>query len=265
MPALLFEKQGFTATLTINRPELRNAVGEPGDGALFADAAAKINADPDLRCVILTGAGTAFSAGGNVKAMREKSGVFAGTPEEIAAAYKADIHAIVRALWELEVPLIAAVNGPAIGLGNDVACLADIRIAADHAVFGATFLKIGLVPGDGGAWLLPRIVGHARAAELFFTAGTIDAAKALEWGLVSRLVPAARLMDEARALAAMIARQPPFVLRQTKKLMRWALEADFATIMERSARIQGRAHASADHAEALAAFFEKRDPDFTGR
>jgi 2-(1,2-epoxy-1,2-dihydrophenyl)acetyl-CoA isomerase len=265
MSALLYEKHGFVATLTINRPEMRNVLGEEGDGELFAAAAAKINADRELRCAIITGAGTAFSAGGNLKAMREKSGAFAGSPEAIRESYKNNIHKIVRSLWNLEVPLIAAVNGPAIGLGNDVACLADIRIAADTAVFGATFLKIGLVPGDGGAWILPRIIGYARAAELFFTGETIDADTALQWGLVSKLVPSSALMNEARALAAEICRQPPGVLRMTKRLMREALGANLETIMDMSAGFQALAHASEDHAEALAAFFEKREPDFKGR
>ncbi len=265
MSALLFEKHGFVATLTINRPESRNVLGEEGDGELFAAAAARINADRDLRCAILTGAGTAFSAGGNLKAMRERSGTFGGSSDQIRESYKANIHKIVRSLWDLEVPLIAAVNGAAIGLGNDVACLADIRIASRFAIFGATFLKIGLVPGDGGSWILPRIIGYARAAELFFTAETIDAATALEWGLISRIVPPEMLMEEAHGLAAEICRQPPGVLRMTKKLMREALSASFETIMDMSASFQARAHASEDHAEALAAFFEKREPDFKGK
>ena len=265
MSTLLFEKHGSIATLTINRPETRNALGEEGDGELFVEAAAKINADTDLRCAILTGTGSAFSAGGNLKAMREKSGTFAGSPEQIRDNYKNNIHKIVRSLWNLEIPLIAAVNGPAIGLGNDVACLADIRIAADTAVFGVTFLKVGLVPGDGGAWLLPRIIGRARASELFFTGDTIDAVSALQWGLVSKLVPPNLLMDEARALAAKISRQPPGVLRMTKKLLRDALNADFETVMDQSVSCQMRAHTSEDHAEALAAFFEKREPVFKGR
>ncbi len=265
MSTLLFEKHGFIATLTINRPESRNILGEEGDGELFEAAAARINADRDLRCAILTGAGAAFSAGGNLKAMREKSGVFAGTPERIEESYKTNIHKIVRSLWNLEVPLIAAINGAAIGLGNDVACLADIRIASKFAVFGATFLKIGLVPGDGGAWILPRIIGQSRAAELFFTGETIDAATALEWGLVSRLVPPELLMEEAHGLAREICRQPPGVLRMTKKLMREAAGANLETIMDRSAAFQARAHMSEDHAEALAAFFEKRESNFKGR
>jgi len=265
MSALLFEKHGFVATLTINRPEMRNVLGEEGDGELFAAAAAKINADRELRCAIITGAGTAFSAGGNLKAMREKSGAFAGSPEAIRESYKNNIHKIVRSLWNLEVPLIAAVNGPAIGLGNDVACLADIRIASKFAVFGATFLKIGLVPGDGGAWILPRIIGYARAAELFFSGRTIDAATALQWGLVSMLAPPELLMEEAQGLAAEICRQPPGVLRMTKRLMREALGANLESIMDMSAGFQALAHGSEDHAEALAAFFEKREPDFKGR
>jgi len=183
----------------------------------------------------------------------------------IREGYRKGIHRMVRALWNIEVPLIAAVNGPAIGLGNDVAGLADLRIAADSAVFGASFLKMGLVPGDGGAWILPRLIGQARAAELFFTGDTIDAATALAWGLVSRLVPAADLMTEAHALAARICRQPPDVLRMTKRLMRDAERVGFETLMEMSAAFQSLAHLTADHREAVSAFFEKRTPEFKGK
>jgi enoyl-CoA hydratase/carnithine racemase len=265
MPALLLERSGALATLTINRPESRNPLGEEGDGELFGNAAAEINADRTIRCVILTGAGSAFSAGGNVKAMRERSGAFAGPGVAIRERYRTGIHRIVKSLWGIEVPMIAAVNGPAIGLGNDVACLADMRIAADTAIFGATFLKIGLVPGDGGSWILPRTIGHARAAELFFTGETIDAATALSWGLVSRVVPAAGLMDEARALAAKIVRQPPDVLRMTKRMMRDGQSVSFDTIMEMSAALQALAHLTEDHQEAVSAFFEKRPGDYKGK
>src|SRR4051812_41787439 len=135
MSALLLEKSDAIATLTINRPESRNPLGEDGDGELFAAAAADINADRGIRCVILTGAGSAFSAGGNVKAMRDRSGAFAGPGVAIRERYRTGIHRIVKSLWGIEVPMIAAVNGPAIGLGNDVACLADMRLAADTAIF----------------------------------------------------------------------------------------------------------------------------------
>ncbi len=264
MSALLYDKHGSVVRLTINRPEARNPLGEEGDGALFADAAQRINEDREVRCVILTGAGPAFSAGGNLKAMRARSGSFAGAPVHIRERYRSGIHRLVKAVWGIEVPVIAAVNGPAIGLGNDVACLADLRIAADTALFGATFLKIGLVPGDGGAWILPRTIGMARAAELFYTGDTIDAATALAWGLVSRVVPAAQLMAEAEALAARICRQPPDVLRMTKRLMREGQGTSFDTIMEMSAAFQALAHVTEDHAEAVDAFFDKRTPQFKG-
>ena len=171
----------------------------------------------------------------------------------------------MRALWGIEVPVIAAVNGPAIGLGNDVACLADTRIAADTAIFGATFLKIGLIPGDGGAWLLPKVIGMARASELLYTGDTIDAQTALTWGLVSKVVAGERLMDEARDLAKKITRQPPDVLRMTKRLLREGQSASFDMIMELSAAMQSLAHHTEDHAEAVNAFFEKRPGNFKGR
>jgi len=265
MSALLFDKDGTIVTLTINRPDSRNPLGEEGDGELFVAACERINSDREIRCAILTGAGAAFSAGGNLKAIRERAGAFAGAGVNIREGYRNGIHRIIRSLWNIEVPLIAAVNGPAIGLGNDVACLADIRIASDTAVFAASFLKVGLVPGDGGAWILPRVIGQSRAAELFFTGDTIDAQTALQWGLVSKVVPAASLMEETRALAARICRQPPDVLRMTKKLMREAQSANFDAIMEMSAAMQSLAHLTEDHREAVNAFFEKRQPAFKGR
>jgi len=262
--ALLFEKDGPVVTLTINRPESRNPLGEPDDAENFLSAAQKINSDKDVQCVILTGAGKAFSAGGNIKAMKERDEAFAGSGIRIAESYRTGIHQIVRAMWSVEVPMIAAVNGPAIGLGNDVACLADIRLASDKAVFGATFLKIGLVPGDGGAWLLPRVIGASRASELFFTGDTIDAQTALKWGLVSRVVLHEELMSVANEMAQKICRQPASVLRMTKRLMRTGQQTDFQTIMDMSASMQALAHQTEDHMEALNAFFEKRDPNYTG-
>lgn len=262
---LLYEKNGHIVTLTINRPDDRNPVGMEGDGELFADACAQINADRDVRCVILTGAGKAFSAGGNLKNMRERNSGFGGSGIALRENYRGGIHKMVMALWNLEVPMIGAINGAAIGLGNDMACTADTRIASNYAKFGATFLKIGLVPGDGGAWILPRVIGHARAAELFFTGDLIDAETACDWGLVSKVVPGEDLMAEANVIATKICRQPPDVLRMTKKLMREGMQASFGTIMEMSAGMQALAHHTEDHKEAVEAFFEKRDPVYKGR
>ena len=209
MPVLSLERDGPIATITITRPDAMNALGEPGDGDAFAAVCAEIAADRTVRAAILTGEGRAFSAGGNVKAMQKREGAFSGSPADVRENYRSNIHRIARALYGLEVPLIAAVNGPAIGLGCDVACFADIRIASRAAKFGVTFLKLGLIPGDGGAWLLPRTIGMSRASELLFTGDVIDADTAAAWGLVSKVVEPDALMSEARALATRIAQQPP--------------------------------------------------------
>ncbi len=262
---LLLDMSGQVARLTLNRPETRNPLGQSGDGERFRQAAAAINGNKNLRCVIMTGAGRAFSAGGDLKAMREKSGDFGGNPLELRDHYRESIHGIIRAMWNIEVPIIGAINGPAIGLGNDVASLCDIRIAASSARFGATFLKMGLLPGDGGAWLLPRHIGWSRAAQLFFTGELVDAQTACSWGLVSEVVEDADLMPRVEALAAQICQQPPQALRMTKKLMRDGTMASFDAVMEMSAALQVTLQHTEDHMEAVNAFFEKREPEFKGR
>jgi enoyl-CoA hydratase/carnithine racemase len=263
-PLILTEKRGHVAILTLNRPDAMNALGAPGDGDQVAAACEAINDDQDIRCVVLTGAGRAFSAGGDVKAMKAREGAFGGNGVKVRDGYRKNIHRIVRAIYGLEVPSIAAVNGAAIGLGCDVACMTDIRIAADSARFGVTFLKLGLIPGDGGAWLMPRTIGMSRAAELLFTGDVIDAAKAAEWGLVSKAVPAETLMDEALALAARIAQQPPHALRMAKSLLKHGQTASYDTLMEMSAAAQAIAHHTDDHMEGVDAILEKRQPNFRG-
>lgn len=251
-------------TLTLNRPDAMNPLGADGDGDAFAAACDAINENPDVRCVILTGAGRAFSAGGDIKAMRDKTGNFGGNPVSVANGYRDNIHKVLRALYGLRVPLIAAVNGPAIGLGCDLACLADIRIASERAKFGVTFLKLGIIPGDGGTWILPRVIGEARAAELFYTGDVIDAQTALDWGLVSRVVEADTLMEAARSMAAKIAAMPPHALRQTKNLLRQGRSITYDTALELAANTQALMHHTDDHAEGVAALIEKRTPDFKG-
>ncbi|MCV0383033.1 MAG: crotonase/enoyl-CoA hydratase family protein [Erythrobacter sp.] len=261
---LRIETADHVTTLTLDRPERMNPLGAAGDGDAFAAACDAINADLDIRCVILTGAGRAFSAGGDIRAMKEKTGNFGGTAPEIADGYRDNIHKVLRALYGLRAPLIAAVNGPAIGLGCDLACLADMRLAGAGAKFGVTFLKLGIIPGDGGTWILPRIIGEARAAELFYTGEVIDAATALDWGLVSRVVDDAALMDEARALAAKVAAMPPHALRQAKNLMRQGRGTSYDTALEMAANAQALMHSTADHMEGVDALLEKRAPRFTG-
>ena len=262
---LLFEKHGHIARVTITRPDKRNPLGLAGDGDAFQAVAKRINDDFDLRCVIMTGAGSAFSAGGDLKAMRDRSGEFGGDNLRLRDHYRSGIHGIIKAMWSIEVPIVGAINGPAIGLGGDVASLCDIRLSAASAKFGATFLKIGLLPGDGGAWLLPRIIGWSRASQLYFTGDLIDAPTAREWGLVSEVYPDAELMLEAEKLAAKICMQPPQALRMTKRLMRDGVNASFDAIMEMSAAMQVLVQRTDDHMEAVNAFFEKRQPVFTGK
>tara|TARA_B100000678_G_scaffold151471_1_gene126436 strand:+ start:1178 stop:1975 length:798 start_codon:yes stop_codon:yes gene_type:complete len=265
MSLLQVSTANHIATLTLNRPESMNALGQTGDGEAFVEACDAINADANIRCAILTGAGRAFSAGGDIKAMRDRTGNFAGSPADIADGYRNNIHRMLRALNNLRVPLIAAINGPAIGLGGDLACLADMRLASTSAKFGVTFLKLGLVPGDGGTWLLPRVIGDARAAELFFTGEVIDAATMRDWGLVSRVVEPDALMDEALALAQKVAGMPPAALRNTKMLLRQRRGLDYDGALELAANTQGLMHHTADHEEGVAALIEKRAPDFSGR
>lgn len=258
-------RHGPVELWTLERADRLNALPDPEDGEAFAAACEAVNADREVRCVVLTGAGRAFSAGGDLKAMRERRDLFEGTGAEIRERYRRVVHRIVRSLYGLEVPLVAAVNGPAMGLGCDIAGLADIRIASENASFGVPFLKLGILPGDGGAWLMPRNVGYARAAEMLFTARTLDARTALEWGLINRVVPAGQLMDEALATAAEIAAQAPHALRMTKALLRQGRDATFDQILEMTASMQALAHLTDDHAEGVAAVLEKRPADFTGR
>ena len=258
------ERRGGVEIWTLDRAERLNALPDLGDEADFVAAAEAVNADIDVRCVVMTGAGRAFSAGGDLKAMRDRTGLFAGTEDQIRDRYKAVVHRIVRALYGLEVPMIAAVNVPAMGLGCDIAGLADIRIASDRASFGVPFLKLGIIPGDGGSWLLPRNIGYARAAEMLFTARSIDAATAAEWGLVNRVVAHDSLMDEALTTAAQVAAQPPQALRMAKSLLRQGRDMNFDQMLEMSAAMQALAHLTEDHQEGVAAVLEKRPGDFTG-
>lgn len=259
------EKRGAILIWTLDREARLNALPDLGDGDEVAAACERVNADPSIRCVVLTGAGRAFSAGGDLTAMRDRRDLFEGSGAAIRERYRRVVHRIVRSLYGLEVPLIAAVNGPAMGLGCDIAGLGDIRIASERASFGVPFLKLGIIPGDGGSWLLPRNIGYARAAELLFTARSIDAATAAEWGLVNRVVAHDDLMTEALAVAAQVAAQPPQALRMAKTLLRQGRDTTFDQMLEMSAAMQALAHLTEDHQEGVAAVLEKRPGGFTGR
>ncbi|MAT49992.1 MAG: enoyl-CoA hydratase [Porticoccaceae bacterium] len=257
-----YQQQGAIVTLTMNEPETRNAL--TGNTAIpeFVAACERINADQSVRVVILTGTGNVFSAGGNVKTMTKYFDGKGMDPADIRREYRDGIQRLARALFELEVPVIAAVNGYAVGAGNDITCMCDIRIAASNAAFAESFVKLGIVPGDGGAWLLPRVVGMSKAAEMAFTGDMISADEALAYGLVSRVVAPDQLMDEALALAGRIARNPGQALRMTKRLLREGQTNTFDALLEMSASFQAVAHKSDQHREAVLAFIDKRPPVF---
>jgi enoyl-CoA hydratase/carnithine racemase len=259
---LQISRDGPIVTWTMNHPATRNAL--TGNTAIpeIVAAAAAAGSDRTVRAIILTGSGPVFSSGGNVKDMARfaQPGLDA---DAIRNEYRHGIQRIPKAMWALDVPVIAAVNGPAIGAGLDLACMCDMRIASESASFAESFVRVGIVPGDGGAWLLPRAVGAAKAAEMAFTGDPISAAEALACGLVSRVVAPEVLMEQAHALAARIARNPSGILRMTKRLLREGVHNTLDSVLETSAAYQSLAHLSADHHEAVRAFIEKRPPQFS--
>ena len=258
MPDFLkYEQDGHVVTLTMNEPERRNPL--TGNSAVpeFLAAIDRIHNDHNVRVVIVTGAGTAFSSGGDVRNMqRQANGEVTGM--EIRHQYRTGIQKLPLALFNLEVPVIAAINGAAVGAGLDLACMCDIRLASDRAKFAESFVKLGIIPGDGGAWLLPRIVGMSRAAEMVFTGDIITADVALQWGLVSRVLPAAELMAAANEMAGRIAINPGHAVRLSKRLMREGMHTRLDTVLEMSAAFQALSHQTDDHRKAVTAFLERK-------
>jgi 2-(1,2-epoxy-1,2-dihydrophenyl)acetyl-CoA isomerase len=244
-------------SLTLSRPEALNSFTIAMKEELLAALkdAARNN---DVRVLVLTGAGRAFSAGQDLK---ERQG--ADVPD-LGTELRARYNPIVLAMRRLEKPIIGAINGVAAGAGCSIALACDIRIAADGASFIEVFGRVGLVPDTGSSWLLPRLVGYARAAEMVFGADPVDATTAERIGLVNRVVPADQLHDEAHALAAKLASAAPLALALAKRGLNRALESSLQEALEYEAQLQAIAGRSADHREGVAAFVEKRPPKFTG-
>ncbi|MCE8013149.1 enoyl-CoA hydratase [Halomonas desiderata] len=245
------------ATLTLDRHDVRNAL----TGTALADdivaVAEWVNRCDEVSVLVITGAGSAFSAGGNVKDMASRGGDFAGDVAEVAARYRRGIQRIPLALQAVEVPVIAAVNGPAIGAGFDLANMADIRIASSKAKFGETFLNLGIIPGDGGAWFMQRLIGYQRAFELTLSGRVIDAAEAKEYGIVLEVTEPEALMGKVNELAARIAAQPPKATRLTKRLMKMAQRTELKDFLDLCAVFQGMCHNEPEHLAAVNAMLEK--------
>ena len=251
MAFLTIERDGGILTATMNQPETRNAL--TGNTAVqeFVQLCDTVRKDASVKVLILTGAGPIFSSGGNVKDMAARGGDFAGDVAEVATRYRRGIQRIPLALQAVEVPIIAAVNGPAIGAGFDLANMADIRIASTKAKFGETFLNLGIIPGDGGAWFMQRLIGYQQAFELTLSGRIVGAEEAKTLGIVLEVVEPDQLLARAHELAARFAAQPPKALRLTKRLMKMAQRMELKDFLDLCAAFQGMCHNEPEHLEAV--------------
>ena len=262
---ILFEVKDRIATLTVNLPESRNPISGLQTIEEIEDACRQVKMSDDVSVLILTGAGRAFSAGGNIKNMKNRTETTQLAIKVVDVQYRRGIQRIPMALDALDVPVIAAVNGPAIGAGCDMAMMADIRYASTQAMFGETFLNLGLIPGDGGSWFLTRQIGYQRAAEMTFTGRLLTAQEALEIGMVMRVVEPEQLLPEVHKLARTIADKPPLQLRLAKRLLKSAAQLSLRDFLDACAMGNAVSHQTEDHKEGITAMIEKRTPVFKGK
>jgi enoyl-CoA hydratase/carnithine racemase len=260
MSDLLYEVKDRIATLTLNRPDKLNAFTGPMIDA-WARALAEAQADDQVHVVVVTGAGRAFCAGGDVARMGEGQ----PTALEHKNMLWEHIHRIPKTLEAMDKPVIAMVNGLAVGAGMGMCLMCDVRIASDEARFSTGYVRVGLVPGDGDTYFLPRLVGPAKALELLWTADFIDAVEALRLGIVNRVVPAADLREATWAFARQVADGPQIPIRMIKRLVYQSLHLDLRTHLDLVSSHMAIVRQTADHAEGVAAFKEKRAPKFEGR
>jgi enoyl-CoA hydratase/carnithine racemase len=257
---LLYEVRDRVATLTLNRPDKLNAFTGPMIDA-WVKALADAQADEGVNVVVVTGAGRAFCAGGDVARMRDGE----PTPLEHKNLLWEHIHRVPKTLEQMDKPVIAMVNGVAVGAGMGMSLMCDVRIASDQARFSTGYVKVGLVPGDGDTFFLPRVVGPAKALELLWTADFIEAAEALRLGIVNRVVPADRLAEETYAFARQVAEGPQIPVRMIKRLVYQSLRLDLRTHLDLVSSHMAVVRQTEDHAEGVRAFKEKRPPKFQGR
>jgi len=259
---LLYEVKDGIATLTLNRPERLNALGDTLREDLH-DAVERASDDPEVRVMIVTGAGKGFCSGGDVKAMSERKERGSGRPLMEKVAPGRDL--TVLALRDAPRPIIAAVNGAAAGAGMNLALACDMRLASTAAKFAQAFVRRGLHPDWGGTYFLPRVVGTAKAAELIFTGEVIDAQEALRLGIVSAVHAPEELMPAALALARKIADGPPIAIRLAKRAIYHNLDCDLRQALEFETFAQNICYETEDAAEGIKAFVEKKSPSFRGR
>ena len=259
--SVLYEQDDRIVKITLNRPDTRNALsGDIIEG--LVEYIQKADKDKNVGCVILTGAGKSFSSGGNLQEIKDMTTKDQMTQAQLEDWYRFGIQKIPLTMNSIDVPVVAAVNGHAIGAGNDLCTMCDIRLAGEDAKFSESFLRIGIIPGDGGSWFLPKIIGLARANEMILTCDVLDANKALDWGLVSKVVPNENLIVEAQQLAKKIASQPPEASRRAKRLLRMSQNVPLQDALEMAASQQSMLQQLDDHREAIDALLEKRKPNY---
>lgn len=257
-PVLVERRPDGVVLLTLDDPARRNPLSDRPTLEALASALQEIEADSAARVLVVTGAGSAFSAGGNVKDMRERSGIFAGSAAEVAEAYRDTVQRLPLLFARLDIPTIAAVNGPAMGAGCDLALMCDLRLGSTRALFGEVFVNLGLVSGDGGGWFLVRHLGYQRAAEISFRGRPIAAEEALALGLVLEVLEPAALLPRALELAGEIAAKPAPAIRMTKRLLRMAERTQLQDYLAAVGAMQAIAHGTAEHAAAVDALLAGR-------
>lgn len=250
------------AEITLNRPERLNAwnqqFGEDLRSAILEDAA-----DPSVRAVMITGAGRGFSSGADLKDMLEQS-ASGGPAPDVGTLLRERYHPIITGIRELPKPVVAAVNGPAVGIGCSLALACDLIWAAESAVFGLAFVNIGLVPDGGSTFLVPAAAGKARALEMALLGDPVPAQQALDWGLVNRVVPDGKLVEDARGLTRRLAAGPTLSYANSKRALNNSVLGIMAEQLELEADIQGEMSQTKDFFEGVQAFVEKRDARFQG-
>ena len=261
--AILYDVSERVATITLNRPERMNSFSAELLSE-WEDALRRSSEDDGVRAVIVTGAGRAFCGGADLQASGEQDRVLMSDREagERRNSLRYTVYRVPLAVQQLDKPYIAAVNGAATGAGMDMASMADIRIASDQARFAMSYVNVGLIPGDGGAWLLPRIIGMPKALELIWSGELFGAERALELGYVSKVVPHEQLMEETRAYALRLADGPPIAMQLAKRLVYRAMDQTFPEALEAAQAAMTIVQSTEDAVEGLRAFREKRKPHF---
>ncbi|MGD2100599.1 MAG: enoyl-CoA hydratase-related protein [Acidimicrobiia bacterium] len=255
------------ARITLAAPEVRNTITGPEMLDALLDSLDDAEKDPDVVVAVIDAEGPAFSAGGDVKKMAAREGLFAGNPAETVESYRETIQQLTRLMATTDLVTIACVNGPAVGAGFDLVLSCDLRYGSRKARFAHTFVDLGIVPGDGGAWLLPRVVGWQRAAELALTSRFITSAEAESYGVLLEVVPEDQLSSHVMEVARSIASKPGPAVTMTKRLLRQARSMDLDGFLEYSAALQAIAHTTPEHEAAVTNYVEQlaSKDDQTGR